>query len=56
MEREIVHGSYGSFAIRCEPHSPVWSCYESCDYHYFAVTDDFGNLVPVSAIENIRGY
>jgi hypothetical protein len=53
---EIAEGRYGSFAIRSETQRHFWSCFESSDYHYMAVTDDFGNLVQVGSATNLRGY
>jgi len=56
MQSEVIFGSYGSMAIRDIVQRQFWSCYESSDYHYMAVTDDFGNLVPIGTITNLRGY
>lgn len=53
---ETVDGMYGSYAYRREAGKPFWVCQESSDYRYVAVVDDFGQLVPVSHIENLRGY
>lgn len=53
---EMTEGVYGSFAIHFPERWPLWSCYESSDYHYYGVTDDFGNIVSVSEIRNMRGY
>lgn len=48
-------GSYGCFAIRKAPYD-LWTCYLSSDYKFYGVTDDFGDIVPVSSYENLRGY
>lgn len=55
-EIEMVEGWYGSFAYRVWPGRPLWSCYQSSDYHYYAVTDDFGNLVPIGPSHRFRDY
>jgi hypothetical protein len=53
---EMVEGRYGSFAYRVCATRPLWSCYESSDYHYYAVTDDFGNLVQIGSAKKFRDY
>ncbi len=55
--QNFIEFSYGSFCVRHSNwHHGFWSCYESSDYHYLAVVDDFGNLVGVSSYRNLRGY
>lgn len=50
---EYVIGYYGGLALR--ETGPIWDCFDS-DYSWYAVVDDYGNLVPVSSFKNIRGY
>lgn len=53
---EVVDGNYGSFAFRVKAGRPQWTCYESSDYRYTAVTDDYGYLTQVDQARNLRGY
>jgi hypothetical protein len=52
----MLEGWYGSFAFRLPDRRWLWKCYDSSDYSYYAVVDDFGDLVPVSQFTNLRGY
>jgi hypothetical protein len=56
MEGDIFDGIYGSMHYRKAPDRRFWKCYESSDYSYTAVMDDFGDLIPVGPITNMRGY
>jgi len=53
---ETSHGWYGCFAIRMSEDRRKWVCFESSDYKYTGIIDDFGNVVPISSIINLRGY
>lgn len=53
---ETIFGNYGSVAFRTEENRSEWTCYDSSDYRYMGIVDDFGKLVSISSFENIRGY
>ncbi len=55
-QTETINGAYGSYGFRCYQDYRFWKCQWSSDYAYNAVVDDFGILVPVGEIKNIRGY
>lgn len=55
MSNEIYSGNYGSMHIRMEDRR-LWQCYESSDYEFIGVTDEFGNIIQVGSSKNVRGY
>lgn len=56
MKDETVDGNYGSFAFRTDANRSVWKCFDSSDYTYKGIVDDFGRIVRVGPLKNMRGY
>lgn len=54
---EFTTGNYGSMACRAEKRH-VWTCFDSSDYIWVGVVDDYGNIVrmPGTGYTNVRGY
>lgn len=55
MNDEYGWSSYGFQWIRDPDNRNVWIC-DDPDYRWKAVTDDFGNLIPITNYINMRGY
>ncbi|QVD49234.1 hypothetical protein LUCX_164 [Xanthomonas phage vB_XciM_LucasX] len=54
---ESTEGNYGSFAVRQKTNRNQWDCYDSSDYKYVGVVDDFGvvTMLPGTLV-NMREY
>ncbi len=55
MQDEIGFSFFGNHWMRDPDNRNIWIC-DDDSYRWKAVVDDFGNLVPITNLINMRGY